>query len=116
MNQEETKNLAELIARVDERTKAIQNNIENARSDVKIFHDTLNQKIIAVATKSEADTKEQALALNNMRSEFDAKLKVIEEKTVSKSDFEPIKRFVYGLVALVLIVVLSSILGTVVAI
>lgn len=89
-----------LLARVDERTKAIQLDVVNLREDIKDKTDRLEEMIKAY--KIETDTARSVEKKN------------IEFQYVNKETFVPVQRIVYGVVAIILTSVFGALLGVVV--
>lgn len=85
---------AQLLARVDERTRAIQNDIEHLRDDIKIQNNLIRKQV-----------EEIEIRINVME-------KYIEEKYVKKDEFRWVQRIVYGMVGLILFVVFSAIISS----
>ncbi|MBY0540277.1 MAG: hypothetical protein K2P52_02540 [Campylobacterales bacterium] len=103
----ETEKINEILARLDERSKAIndsmkslQENIISFKHDLKTQNDTLVKKI----EKSEDD--------------FNARLEKLESKIelnyVKQEKFNPIERIVYGIIGLILVAVCTGLLSYVI--
>jgi chemotaxis regulatin CheY-phosphate phosphatase CheZ len=99
-SQRETNN-ADLLGRLDERTKAIQASIDKLNFDIRLQIDNLSKKI---------DDSE-----DRTNRKIDEIKKDIEENYVKVEQFSPIQKIVYGVVALILITVAGSILALVLA-
>lgn len=83
----------ELLARLDERTKAIQSDILTIRLDLK----------------------EKTLKLEEMidssKDEYESVIDSLEKNYVRKETFSPVQRLVYGVVGLILSGVVVALLG-----
>lgn len=95
---DETKT-SELLARVDERTIAIQLSIEKLNHDVRMTNDNLSKRIDDVESR-----------LNTKINEVESK---IESAYVKTNDFAPVQKLVYGIVTLILIAVVMAIVTSV---
>jgi len=89
-------NIKELIARVDERTKSIQDEFYLIRDDIR------NQ------------FNEVTVRMNTAEQHYDEKIKTLEKDFVKRTEFTPIQRLVYGFVAIVVTTVILALLSTVI--
>lgn len=89
-----------LLARVDERTKAIQIDIIHLREEIKDKTDRLEDMIKTYKVENDATQK-----LNK---------KSVDDQYVSKETFIPVQRIVYGVVAIILTSVFGALLGIVI--
>lgn len=108
----------ETLARVDERTRSIQNEVIHLRDDFKLALKTLADTIKDNEAKNSSlyrDMEENYKDLDNkvesMQKEFYSEL---EKNYVRRDVFEPIKKVVYGLISVVLIGVVTALLSLVV--
>ncbi len=110
--------IGSLLARVDERTKSIQSNMENIRQDVKIHNDILNAKFDDQSEKVDKLHQGQHEIRADFGKSLDARLKEIREEFekiyVKKESFSPVQKIVFGLVGLVLTVVFTALFGIVI--
>lgn len=117
-NIKESSSLGNLLARVDERTQAIQSNMGDIRKDVKAFSDGINAKLDDQQEKIEALRKNTIDSEKQLRFDFEEKLsnvkKDFETNYVKKESYIPVQRIVYGLVGLVLTIVFTALFGLVV--
>jgi archaellum component FlaC len=79
------------LERLDERTKMIQTEQADLRKDIKELKDELYDEVKEVRLLAQ--------------SELSAFSKKTSEDFVKKTEFEPIKRFVYGVVGFILVAV-----------
>lgn len=86
----------ELLARVDERTRSIQTELANFRTDLKSHSAYTLEKI------------------EETEKRFNDKIDKIENGYVTKDQFVPVQKIVFGLTGLILICVVGAIIATVV--
>lgn len=86
----------DLLARLDERTKAIQSEISHLRTEVK-------EKVERIES-----------SITTMKREVDDVLETVEKDYVRKETFVPIQKIVYGVVGLILTAVFAAIIGMVI--
>ncbi len=114
MNQDEKNVQSEILARLDERTKSMQDNIKTVhdalstfRLDMKNMNDSMNKRIQDTSdnindkleivekkfeAKMEAEIKKSDLKYESMTREF-----------VRNDRFAPIEKVVYGIIGMILI-------------
>lgn len=86
----------ELLARVDERTRSIQDDIINFRNELKNSFQSLSERI--------KDTEiRQSIRHEENRKEIDSLNELIDKDYIKKTEFEPIKKIVYGFVGFLLL-------------
>lgn len=95
------------FARIDERTKAIQEDLHNFRQDVKNSIVNLLERIKEVEIRDNIKFESQDRDHANL-------VKHLEENYVKKESFSPIQHLVYGFVALIITSVLGALISLVV--
>ncbi len=86
----------ELLARVDERTKAIQTDIAKFRDDLKNSFYSLSDKI--------RDTETRAVAkYDDNKKDIEEIKRMLDKDYTKKNEFDPIKKIVYGFVGFLLL-------------
>lgn len=88
---------AELLARLDERTKAIQNDMQELKKDLKTIDDIYTNRLTEFEKKIE----------EKVEKHFEKSA----VKYVTKDSFDPVKKIVYGLVGLILTAVAGAIIS-----
>ena len=91
----------ELLGRLDERTKAIQSSIDKMNFDVRLQMDSISKKI---------DDLE-----NRTNRRIETVEKDLQENYISRQEFNPIQKIVYGVVGLILVAVAGAVLALVMA-
>jgi len=86
----------ELLARVDERTKSIQADISKFREDLKTNFSNLSDKI--------RDTEiRNATKFDETSQDIDEIKEMIDTHYIKKTEFDPIRKIVYGFVGFLLL-------------
>jgi Skp family chaperone for outer membrane proteins len=98
-----------LLARLDERTASIQNEVGLMRSDIKMTVDNFNRQLESQSDRTDSKFRDFEI-------EFEKKVHDIEQDLqdnyIKKDQFSPIQRIVYGAVAAIVLTVLGAILNT----
>jgi len=84
-----------LLARLDERTKAIQDSLNTIRDDFKTQSDLTLKKIDEIEDKLESRIKDVKI---EMSDKFDAH----EKAFVTHEQFKPVQRIIYSMIGLIL--------------
>src|SRR5262245_41233994 len=96
----------ETIARVDERTKAIQDELKQFRIDINNALISLTDRV----KESEARFHSRAAELD---AEHDAIYEKLDKSYVKRTEFSPVQRIVYGAMAIIATSVIGAILALV---
>lgn len=106
------------LARVDERTRAIQSEVIHLRDDFKLTFKSLAEEIknsdvrnAALYRDVDDSVKELDKKMDEMQKEFYSEL---EKNFVRREVFDPIKKIVYGVVSIVMVAVITALLSLVV--
>lgn len=86
----------DLLARLDERMKSIQENIIDIRQELKSQNTQFNNKMDALEFRIEKK-------IESVRNELHSISEDIEDEYVTKEQFQPVQRVVYGIVGLILL-------------
>jgi ribosome recycling factor len=104
----------ELLARLDERTKSIQQDMVMIRTEITSVKSDIKEKI----SKLEEDVLENREVVNirhdEIQESYDKFKKAIDADFVRKESFIPVQRVVYGIVSLILTVVFTGLMGVVI--
>ena len=86
----------ELLARVDERTKSIQGDIVKFRDDLRLSFASLSDKIRDTENRQTEKYEENKENIDEIKS-------LIDTHYTKKTEFDPIKKIVYGFVGFLLL-------------
>jgi len=86
----------ELLARVDERTKSIQ-------SDIGKFRDDLKNSFFALSEKIKDNENRQTEKYEENKEDIEEVKKLIDTHYIKKTEFDPIRKIVYGFVGFLLL-------------
>lgn len=103
----ETEKINEILARLDERTKSINDNMKSLQESISIFkHElkTMNDSLTGKIEKVEDDLSIKIEKLENK----------IESGYVKTEKFNPIERIVYGIIGLILVAVCTGLMSLVI--
>lgn len=103
----EQEKINEILARMDERSKSINDNIKSLQENIISFkHElkTMNESLTKKIEKVEDDLSVKIEKLENK----------IETSYVKNEKFNPIERIVYGIVGLILIAVSTGLMSLVI--
>lgn len=88
-------NQSNLLARLDERTKAIQDSLNTIRDDFKTQSEITLKKIDDIEIKLENK-------IQSVKVEMADRIEVHEKTFVTQEQFKPVQKIVYGIVGLIL--------------
>lgn len=96
-----------ILARVDERTKSIQNEIGHLREEIKQSVATLSVDI--------KDTENRQTSKNNDIEKQFVEIRLdLDKNYIKKGQFNPVQYVVYGLVGLILTSVVTAFIATII--
>jgi hypothetical protein len=104
---------AALLARLDERTVAIQNDVASFRQDLRIMNEAHAERTREVEEKAKTDKQEILLQMETTISDIK---KQLDGNYVTKDQFTPIQKLVYGFVSVIVMGVLGAIITTVLSV
>jgi hypothetical protein len=107
MSDEIIKDQSAVMARLDERTQAIQQSIQALRTEITDQSRLLTDRIKSTEDNFEKKIKENEKQVEDLED-------FLLGNFVKKEEFDPIKKFVWGLIGLVLLTVAGSLLTLVV--
>lgn len=97
---EKSPDMRALLARLDERTVAIQNDVTSFRQDLRSFNEANATRFKELEDKTESRLEDLETHVENVY--------------VTKEQFGPVQKLVYGFVGVVILSVLGAILSTVI--
>lgn len=114
MNSDEKNVQSEILARLDERTKSMQDNIKTVhdalstfRIDMKSMNDTMNKRIQDTSdninVKLEIVEKKIEARLDAEIKKSDLKYESMTKEFIRNDRFAPIEKVVYGIIGMILI-------------
>lgn len=103
----QNENNSNTLARIDERTKGIQNDIASLRTELHTSVETLNDSI--------KDTEERQKSKNqDIDKRFEILEKELDRDYVKKGELTPIRYIVYGFVGLICTAVVTAMVASVI--
>jgi len=91
----------ETLARVDERTKSIQNELSQLRGDLKSSAEDITEKIRETERRT-------VIRIENLEHGASEIFTILDREYVKKAEFGPIKIVVYGFVGLLLTAIITA--------
>ncbi|QIG66041.1 hypothetical protein phiOC_p399 [Ochrobactrum phage vB_OspM_OC] len=108
MSENDNNNNQLLLARLDERTQAIQTTLGGLANEIKTNNEALAKKLETTEAKLSVRINELEKRLNDRIEANEAE---VEKNYVSKESFIPIQKIVYGGVGLILVTVFGSLIA-----
>jgi len=103
----ETEKINEILARLDERSKSINDNMKSLQENIISFKHELKTMNDSLTKKIEKVEDDLSLKIEKLENK-------IEAQYVKGEKFNPIERIVYGIVGLILIAVCTGLMSLVI--